>query len=581
MSAAGAGGDVASIVTIAEPALASAKTYVAYSATLSASGGSSYVWSLTSGTLPAGLTLSDTNSAQLKITGTPSEAGLFPITLSVTDGSSSAERQLTLVVTHAVLFLSDRDVAGVNELYLSALGDTTAPTPVRLNASLPNGGGVSTYAWSPDGSKVLYIAKQSAAGNPELWVASVAAPGTAKRVSAVGATVSLMSWLGAGNIAAYMTSSGDAYLVDLSGAAPGTSKLAVAAATNALKLRPSPNGTSITVGTLDPDGPGGMDLTTLTYVSWAAGAAKSVTLQAGDLGNDITYSYDGQFGTVVSPSGSQWVDLSLAAPVLTRFATLSSVSWNPKANSLLYVPVTAARSVLLGTFAGGDLASTTLVESTCTKQLPTVVWSPDGKHATFACDGNLRGISEVASAEIGGDFSLLPTGFSSEATNPNLDVVNRGWSPDGAWIAMHADRDVDSTYDLYLLRWSTPGNAFKAHAPTRAPGVTTSAFSPSSRYAALVGTIAPLTNAGLYVSRLPESGAPEPGKLISTPATAAVQDDFAWLPGSRVIAYRATISTKAQLFALPLDAAGAAGSVVPVSGMSGSGVSSYQLQPLR
>ena len=72
----------------------------AYSAALSASYGSTpYTWTVTpnSGPLPLGLTL----SARGLITGTPSQAGTFPILVQVTDGSTpsgTAQRALTLRV---------------------------------------------------------------------------------------------------------------------------------------------------------------------------------------------------------------------------------------------------------------------------------------------------------------------------------------------------------------------------------------------------------------------------------------------------------------------------------------------------
>jgi len=112
-------------------------------------------------------------------------------------------------------------------------------------------------------------------------------------------------------------------------------------------------------------------------------------------------------------------------------------------------------------------------------------------------------------------------------------------------------------------------------------GVTNWAFAPHSQSIAFVGTIAPQNNAGLYLTKLPTSGAPPTATLVSSPASSVVQTDINWLPGSRVITYRATESGAAQLFAVPVAADGTAGSALPISGVSGSGVSSYQLAPTR
>jgi hypothetical protein len=123
--------------------------------------------------------------------------------------------------------------------------------------------------------------------------------------------------------------------------------------------------------------------------------------------------------------------------------------------------------------------------------------------------------------------------------------------------------------------------AYKPHANSIAPGVTTWAFAPNSQSVAFVGTIAPQNNLGLYLSKLPASGAPPTATLVSAPANAVVQTDINWLPGSHVLAYRAVVSGAAQLFAIPIAADGTAGSVISVSGTSVSGVSSFQLAPTR
>jgi large repetitive protein len=102
---------------IAPPTFAAGKTYVPFTGKISASGAAQYSWSVTSGALPAGLTLQSADKATVTIAGTATEAGQFPIGLSVTDGSTTKAIDLTLVITHSALFLSDRNAAGVNELF--------------------------------------------------------------------------------------------------------------------------------------------------------------------------------------------------------------------------------------------------------------------------------------------------------------------------------------------------------------------------------------------------------------------------------------------------------------------------------
>jgi Putative Ig domain/WD40-like Beta Propeller Repeat len=592
--AAGAGGAVQSAIAIAQPSLTTGKTFVDYASTVSASGGTHYTWSLASGALPAGLGLQNTTSADVKIAGAPSEAGLFPITLSVTDGSSSATVSLTLAVTHSVLFRSDRNATGVNELFLSDVGATTTPAPTRLSASFPTGGGVSSYTWSPDGSKVLYLASQSTGGAAELWVASVATPGSAKRVSAAGATVSQYAWLRAGNIGAYSTADGNTYLADLSGASPGTSQVVTLPTITGLTrnpgaLYPSPNGKALMVVNIHAVS-SAVPNSTVTYVSWANGAASSVVLVPADASGvpSTAFSFDGK--AVVMSSAALGIaawDLSVAPPARTGLANPLSpggLSWAPSSEALLDVEADPAGNTYLADLrlrtltAGGAWTNTLLVsQAACTPNNPGP-WSPDGKNALFQCNVDLRGISDVTSAATGSDFSLLPSGFLQNAFT---DIPSVSWSPDSRWVALRADRDVNAQYDFFLVRWSAPGVTYKPHASTIAPGVASWAFAQNSQAVAFVGTISPVANAGLYLTNLPSSGAPPLGTLVSAPSNAVVQNDIAWLPGSRVLVYRAAVSGATQLFAVPVAADGTAGTVTPISGVSGSGITSYSLAPSR
>ena len=570
---------------ITPPSLTSGKTYVPFTGKISANGAAQYSWSIASGTLPAGLTLQGAQSASVTIAGTPSEAGQFPITLSVTDGSTTKTVYLTLVVTHSALILSDRNASGVNELFLTEIGDATPTAPVRLSASLPTGGTVSNYAWSPDGSKVMYVATQSSGGAAELWVASVASPGAAQRVSAQGVSVTQVGWLGAGNIAAYATTSADAYLVDLSGATPGTSKLAITgssvtniAGAGISGFVSSPNGTSIAILYYVP-----MlgEVYAYVYASWTAGTVTSDKWSQG--ASDFTgFSFDGRFVALTNSGIGQWMDTSHASPAINELGPSFSGAWSPNSNSLLYygdfVSSDDPARLKLGTFNGGTLTSTQLVPPSACKSVFVKPWAPNGKNGLFTCGRDLRGIANVASASAGTDFSLLPNGF---LPNAFTDLWDTSWSPDSTWVGMSTDRDVDKQNDLYLIRWSAPGATYKAHANSIGSGVATYAFAPNSQSVAFVGTISPQTNSALYLTKLPASGAPAFGTLISSPANAIVQNDINWLPGSRVLTYRASISNATQLFAVPIAPDGTAGTPISISGISGTGVTSYQLAPTQ
>ena len=104
-----------------------------YSQTLSASGGSgTYSWSVTNGSLPAGLSLS-TGGA---ITGTPTAAGPANFTVQVKDGSqNTATKDLSIAVTAAPLHVATGSLP--NGMAGAAYSETLGGT-----------GGTGGYSWS-------------------------------------------------------------------------------------------------------------------------------------------------------------------------------------------------------------------------------------------------------------------------------------------------------------------------------------------------------------------------------------------------------------------------------------------------
>ncbi len=105
----------------------------AYSAQPTVTGGTSpYTWSVSAGTLPAGLTI---NASTGLISGTPTSSGTTNVTVQVVDGNSvSATKAVSIVI-----------VAGPALTFAAPpAGEVTVPYSNQLTYS----GGVSTYTWS-------------------------------------------------------------------------------------------------------------------------------------------------------------------------------------------------------------------------------------------------------------------------------------------------------------------------------------------------------------------------------------------------------------------------------------------------
>jgi uncharacterized repeat protein (TIGR01451 family) len=96
---------IASGLTLSNPAPPSAQAGIAYTDTLTATGGTSpFTWSISGGSLPSGITL---NSSTGVLSGTPTSAGLYSFTVKVTDSfGQSATQSLSMTVAVGPLVIA-------------------------------------------------------------------------------------------------------------------------------------------------------------------------------------------------------------------------------------------------------------------------------------------------------------------------------------------------------------------------------------------------------------------------------------------------------------------------------------------
>jgi hypothetical protein len=147
--------DPAPTLVVGPSQLASGRVGQSYSQTLSTSGGSApYAYTLVSGSLPSGLTLSATGV----LSGTPATDGTFTFTVEVIDGNGDVgSTELTLTISPAPTIVVTSSVSGMTAGApvtggLSASGGTEPYTFVVSNGSLPAGVTLSssgTFAGTP------------------------------------------------------------------------------------------------------------------------------------------------------------------------------------------------------------------------------------------------------------------------------------------------------------------------------------------------------------------------------------------------------------------------------------------------
>jgi large repetitive protein len=141
LASAGTVGPAVKTLMVTTTSLPAGTAGVPYSAKLTAKGGvRPYSWSISSGALPAGLTL---HSATGAISGTPRAGGTTGFTVQVTDSAAPAATATAgLSITAGVAPLV---VTTINNLPTALLG---VPYAVQLGAD----GGVRPYAWSVSGT---------------------------------------------------------------------------------------------------------------------------------------------------------------------------------------------------------------------------------------------------------------------------------------------------------------------------------------------------------------------------------------------------------------------------------------------
>jgi hypothetical protein len=121
-------------LSVTTTSLSQGQTAVAYSATLSATGGTApYSWSVKSGALPAGLSLSSGGA----ISGTPTTAGASSFVATVTDSKSAAADSGNLSIA----------ISG-GQLQITTTTAATGTVGTTYGFQLQAAGGVPPYSWA-------------------------------------------------------------------------------------------------------------------------------------------------------------------------------------------------------------------------------------------------------------------------------------------------------------------------------------------------------------------------------------------------------------------------------------------------
>jgi sugar lactone lactonase YvrE len=408
-------------ITLNPTSLPAATYETAYSVAIAASGGTApYTYSLSSGSLPTGLTLSSSSGT---ISGTPTVTGSFSFTIKATDSNNlNGTQNYTLTVNAATPTISISDIP---------------------SSAIYGGSFTATYNYSGNGTPT----ESASSITPSVCTAS----GSAVSFVGVG-TCTLTASATATTDYAAVTGSAQSFTVN--------GALLTIIANNATKI----------YGTANP-----------AFTGTVKGAENGNAFTESFATSAIVSSPVGSYAIVPSITGADLADytqsvtdgtLSITQAASTTSVQVSNTSITPGQSVTLTAPVVDASAGSTGTPTGtvnfydnGTLLNTAAL-SAGVASYSIVSLTPGSSNvitATYSGDANFTASSSTASgANI---IEVAPLGFTFAITGSSTSTVSPGQS---------------TTYQAAIapLYGSYPGTV--SFTATGLPGDATATFSPSS-----------------------------------------------------------------------------------------------------
>lgn len=336
-----------------------------------------------------------------------------------------------------VIYTADQRVDEVHELWSVPI-EGPASASVPLSAPLVAGGGVSTFAISPDSTRVIYRAEQRVDEMHELWSVPIEGP--------ANASVPLNTPLVAGGDVLYFRLSPDSTRVVYHGdqRVDGTDEL-----------------WSVPIA-----GPSdmGVPLTPLLVTG-----SRVFSFQISPDSTRVVYQANQQDARVlelwsVPLAGPASAGVRLDAPLVTD-GSVSSFQISPDGARVVYsiVPRKAEAHELWSVPISGPVGENVplSLRLPATQRNARFLISPDSRRLVYLVDWRVKGLVELISVPLTGP--VTQSVVINPALTPGGDVKDFAISPDSTRIIYQADQRADEVFELFSTPLSggmvTPLNA--------------------------------------------------------------------------------------------------------------------------
>lgn len=544
-----------------------------YSTTLTASGGSNtgFVWSVTQGTLPPGLTLAANGTPSTTLTGTISALGTFTFELEVRDSNNQvARREYTIRVggeRRYVAWVGDSVTDNQTQIYVVDVLASPFGAPVQLNPTFAAGNvptSINYTKFSPDNSKIAFRGDFTTDGIQDLYLVDLTGPSPLAAVKISGPlganqAVGSFDWSPDSRWITFQADQDivdvlDQYVVDVSGAIPGlpqkvSGNMVTGGDVGTDRFRFSPNSQKL-LYSADQLFDNMFDLFVVDLSSGSPSVEMRVngTLNPADgdveaLGFDFaadsTHVYYVADQDTINVTELYYVDVSGATPgvpvklngpmVSGGNVAPTDVAMSPDGDWISYIadqeadtvselylvdlrtsPPSPAVKINLPLVSAGDVSSS--------------AWSPDSTRVLYNADQQIDAMNELYVVGVGGALPLSPIRVNAPfvpafGTVSNATPAGYTWSPDSAWIAYRAEANVDGALDLFVVPMgaSGPGTATQLNPVLAAAAdIDELAFSPNSQRLLFRGDTAVANRVDLHLVDL-LNGTPGPTQFLVQP----------------------------------------------------------------